>query len=126
MRRGLPTAHLVYGVPATINSANYYYFLVIDKILKISPVGKAEPIMASFVDGILRLHEGQAMDIFWRDNLIVPKEEEYLKMIELKTSTFFKTIYKPLAIMTDLDLGLDKLCNLIGIYFQIKGLFISI
>jgi len=26
LRRGIPCAHLLYGVPATINSANYVYF----------------------------------------------------------------------------------------------------
>lgn len=27
MRRGFPCAHIVYGIPATLNSANYYYFV---------------------------------------------------------------------------------------------------
>jgi geranylgeranyl diphosphate synthase, type III len=28
LRRGIPVAHAIYGVPTTINTANYVYFLV--------------------------------------------------------------------------------------------------
>jgi len=31
LRRGVPVAHLIYGVPATINCANYVYFLALEK-----------------------------------------------------------------------------------------------
>jgi geranylgeranyl diphosphate synthase type 3 len=33
LRRGIPVAHSVYGVPQTINSANYVYFLALEKTL---------------------------------------------------------------------------------------------
>ena len=32
LRRGIPVAHKVYGVPHTINSANYVYFLGLQKV----------------------------------------------------------------------------------------------
>lgn len=35
LRRGLPVAHTVYGVPQTINTANYVYFLAFDELLKL-------------------------------------------------------------------------------------------
>jgi len=28
LRRGIPVAHAIYGVPTTINTANYVYFMV--------------------------------------------------------------------------------------------------
>lgn len=31
MRRGVPVTHSVYGVPRTINSANYIYFRALEK-----------------------------------------------------------------------------------------------
>lgn len=31
LRRGAPVAHSIYGVPLTINAANYVYFLAMQK-----------------------------------------------------------------------------------------------
>jgi geranylgeranyl diphosphate synthase type 3 len=31
LRRGIPVAHLIYGIPATINCANYMYFLALQQ-----------------------------------------------------------------------------------------------
>jgi geranylgeranyl pyrophosphate synthase len=33
LRRGVPVAHNIYGVPLTINAANYVYFLAMEKAL---------------------------------------------------------------------------------------------
>lgn len=33
LRRGIPVSHLVYGVPQTINTANYVYFLAVQELL---------------------------------------------------------------------------------------------
>lgn len=77
MRRGLPCAHLIYGIPATLNSANYYYFLILGKIVDVTPADKLPTMMKVFIDAIKDMHEGQAMDIYWRDNQIVPTLEEY-------------------------------------------------
>lgn len=32
LRRGMPVAHKIYGVPLTINCANYAYFIALKKI----------------------------------------------------------------------------------------------
>jgi len=37
LRRGLPVAHAIFGVPQTINTANYVYFLAFDQLLKLRP-----------------------------------------------------------------------------------------
>lgn len=37
LRRGLPVAHTIFGVPQTINTANYVYFLAFDQLLKLRP-----------------------------------------------------------------------------------------
>ena len=36
LRRGIPVAHSIYGVASTINSANYVYFLGLEKILALN------------------------------------------------------------------------------------------
>ena len=33
LRRGIPVAHSIFGIASTINSANYVYFLGLEKIL---------------------------------------------------------------------------------------------
>lgn len=39
LRRGVPVAHHIYGIPSTLNSANYIYFLGLQKLLDL---GKPE------------------------------------------------------------------------------------
>lgn len=36
LRRGIPVAHRVYGIAATINSANYVYVLSLEKVLALN------------------------------------------------------------------------------------------
>lgn len=35
LRRGVPAAHHLFGLPQTINCANYVYFLALDEIIKL-------------------------------------------------------------------------------------------
>jgi hypothetical protein len=35
LRRGTPVAHTIYGVPQTINTANYVYFQAVQELLKL-------------------------------------------------------------------------------------------
>jgi geranylgeranyl diphosphate synthase type 3 len=36
LRRGVPAAHHLYGVPQTINCANYVYFLALQELVKLN------------------------------------------------------------------------------------------
>jgi geranylgeranyl pyrophosphate synthase len=36
LRRGVPVAHSIYGIPTTINSANFVYFLAMDNVVKLN------------------------------------------------------------------------------------------
>ena len=36
LRRGLPVAHLIYGIPQAINTANYVYFLAMQELIKLN------------------------------------------------------------------------------------------
>lgn len=35
LRRGAPVAHKIYGIPQTINTANYVYFLAYKELFKL-------------------------------------------------------------------------------------------
>lgn len=77
LRRGQPVAHHIFGVPTVINTANYCYFLALEKCQNLhNPYA-----MQVFVNELLNLHRGQGHDIMWRDNLQCPTEEDYIKMV---------------------------------------------
>lgn len=41
LRRGIPVAHQIYGVPQTINTANYVYFLAVEELLALRRPSRA-------------------------------------------------------------------------------------
>ncbi|KAI6112009.1 farnesyltranstransferase [Pisolithus croceorrhizus] len=115
LRRGRPVAHKIYGVPQTINTANYVYFLAYHELFKMDLYGSVanaygvvkrsrlnhrltfilngQPafIISShiarspFVEELLALHRGQGRELLWRDSLRCPTEDEYLAMVKDKT-----------------------------------------
>lgn len=110
LRRGLPVAHSIFGTAQTINSANYVYFVALQELLKLdqlddsranSPdvefVGEGQrkgrkrgEAVRIYTEELVNLHRGQGMDLFWRDTLTVPTEEEYLEMVGNKTGGLFR------------------------------------
>ena len=42
LRRGAPVAHKIYGVPQTINSANYVYFLAFQELSRLKDLLKGD------------------------------------------------------------------------------------
>ncbi|KAF1787071.1 Polyprenyl synthetase-related [Phytophthora cactorum] len=55
MRRGQPVAHHIFGVPATINCANYVYFLSLQRCQALDN----PRALQVYTDEMLRLHQGQ-------------------------------------------------------------------
>lgn len=86
MRRGVPVAHRIFGVAQTINSANYAYFLAQQELAKL----KDQRAYEIFTEEMLNLHRGQGMDLYWRDALVCPTEDEYLAMVQNKTGGLFR------------------------------------
>lgn len=91
LRRGEPVAHNIFGVAQTINSANYVYFLAMQEITKL---GNCSTAIDIFVEELLNLHRGQGMDLYWRDTLTCPSEENYLEMVGNKTGGLFRLAIK--------------------------------
>ena len=94
LRRGFAVAHNIFGGPQTINSANYIYFVALQELQKLS-----NPQATSiFSEELVKLHRGQGMDLFWRDTLTVPREEDYLEMVDNKVRFLaLLTALKPLT-----------------------------
>jgi geranylgeranyl diphosphate synthase type 3 len=81
--------HQIYGVPQTINCANYVYFLALQRILQLGN----PHMVAIFTEELIELHQGQGLELFWRDNLICPTESEYIAMVNNSKSYIYETIY---------------------------------
>ncbi|KAF3761108.1 terpenoid synthase [Cryphonectria parasitica EP155] len=118
LRRGLPVAHALFGVPQTINSANYVYFRALADLQ-----GLDNPrVIAVFAEELQNLHRGQGMDLFWRDTLTCPTEDEYLEMVGNKTGGLFRLGIKLMQAESRSPHAIDcvPLVNLIGLIFQIR------
>jgi len=124
LRRGIPVAHKIYGIPQTINSANYVYFLAYQELSVLHPPNhrSASDLWKLVNDELLRLHRGQGMDLYWRDSLTCPTEEEYIQMVKNKTGGLFRIAIKLMTAMSPLTELPDyvPLVDLIGIIFQIR------
>jgi geranylgeranyl diphosphate synthase, type III len=124
LRRGVPVAHSIFGIPNTINCANYVYFLALEKCQALNQP-KATQI---FVQELLNLHRGQGYDILWRDMIRCPTEDEYLSMVCDKTGGLFRLSVGMLQTFATAHCNDDfsKLVNDMAMYFQIRDDFINL
>ncbi|GIK04591.1 geranylgeranyl pyrophosphate synthetase [Aspergillus viridinutans] len=115
LRRGIPVAHNIFGTAQTINSANYVYFLALQEAQKLNNPTAID----IFVQELLNLHRGQGMDLFWRDTLTCPTEEEYLEMVGNKTGGLFRLAIKLMQAESTTGIDCVSLVNVMGLTFQI-------
>ncbi|XP_067143278.1 terpene synthase [Centruroides vittatus] len=116
LRRGIPVAHNIFGIPSTINSANYVYFLSLQKVLELNHP-EATKI---FTEHLLELHRGQGMEIYWRDNFVCPTEEEYKRIVIKKTGGLFGLAVRLMQLFSEYKSDFSKLIGIMGLYFQIR------
>lgn len=118
LRRGFPVAHNIFGVPQTINSANYIYFRVLEEAQRL----RNPAITRIFIDELLQLHRGQGMDLYWRDLLICPTESDYLEMIGNKTGGLFRLAVRLMQAESPKPVvqGCVPLADILGLLFQIR------
>jgi geranylgeranyl diphosphate synthase type 3 len=90
LRRGIPVAHSIFGVAQTLNSSNYVYFLALRELQKLNNPQATD----IYTEELLNLHRGQGMDLFWRDTLTCPTEDDYLEMVGNKTGGLFRLAIK--------------------------------
>ncbi|EMC99221.1 hypothetical protein BAUCODRAFT_64741, partial [Baudoinia panamericana UAMH 10762] len=117
LRRGVPAAHHIFGAAQTINSANYVYFCALQETLTLNN----PECIRIYTEELLNLHRGQGMDLFWRDTLTCPSEDDYLEMVGNKTGGLFRLAIKLMCAETDSQGHTDyiPLVNTVGLLFQI-------
>lgn len=116
LRRGFPVAHSIYGIPSVINSANYVYFLGLQKVLTL---GHPEAVKI-FTQQLLELHQGQGLDIYWRDTYTCPTEAQYKTMVLKKTGGLFGLAVGLMQLFSSYKSDLKPLLNALGLFFQIR------
>jgi len=118
LRRGIPVAHNIFGTAQAINSANYVYFLALQNLQHLTNKDEAIEI---FTTELLNLHRGQGMDLYWRDTLTCPTEDDYLEMVQNKTGGLFRLAVKLMQAESPEKGRIDcvPLVNLMGLVFQI-------
>ncbi|ORX58711.1 geranylgeranyl pyrophosphate synthase [Hesseltinella vesiculosa] len=122
LRRSVPVAHHIYGVAQTINTANYVYFLALEKILTLN-----SPAMVNvYTEELINLHQGQGIELFWRDSLTCPTEEEYIAMVNNKTSGLLRLAVRLMQAASNADGDYTHLVNLIGIYYQVRDDYMNL
>ncbi|KAF9222343.1 terpenoid synthase [Gyrodon lividus] len=137
LRRGQPVAHRIYGVPQTINTANYVYFLAYKELAGLrdhASGGATDRVVANedldmvVTEELLSLHRGQGLEIFWRDSLQCPTEEEYISMVNNKTGGLFRIAVKLMMACATKNVTVDyvPLVNLFGVYFQIRDDYMNL
>jgi len=131
LRRGQPVTHKIYGIPQTINSANYVYFLAYKELFVLKDMPPHAENMNSelerlVTDELLNLHRGQGLDLLWRDNLTCPTEEEYIHMVNNKTGGLFRIAIKLMMAKSLSSVDYVPLVNLIGVFFQIRDDYMNL
>ncbi|KAF8448283.1 geranylgeranyl pyrophosphate synthase [Terfezia claveryi] len=123
LRRGVPVAHKIFGIAQTINSANYVYFLALQELSRLNN----PELITIYTEELLNLHRGQGMDLYWRDLLTAPTEQEYLDMVSNSTNWgLFRLAVKLMQAESKTGLNLVTLVNIIGLTYQIRDDYMNL
>lgn len=126
-RRGKPCIHRIYGVDIAINVGNLMYYLPLTILLRDERLDqqKKNRIYEMYIEEMIRLSIGQAMDIAWHRGLSPHvTEEQYMQMCAYKTGTLARFSAKLAAILADVDEekveSVGRFAEAIGVAFQIQ------
>ena len=129
-RRGKPCTYKIYGLDIAVNAGNAMYYLPLLPLMEHKhrvPAQKLARVYEVYVQEMINLSLGQAMDIAWHRGLANANtitEQDYLQMCAYKTGTLARMAARMAAVLSDADDDLvDKLGNFaenIGVAFQIQ------
>jgi len=79
-----------------------------------------------FLEELLQLHRGQGFDIYWRDNLQCPSEDEYMDMVVAKTGGLFRLAVRLMQVFSDNKSDFIPLVEDLGKFFQIRDDYMNL
>lgn len=116
--QSLPGKNFRTQILSTFNvSANYASFLAQQELLRLNNSWQAFQI---FCEELLNLHRGQGIELFWRDTLTVPTEEQYLRMISNKTGGLFVLAARLMQSVSSTVHDILPFTGLVGLIFQVR------
>mmetsp|Transcript_1937 Transcript_1937/g.2898 ORF Transcript_1937/g.2898 Transcript_1937/m.2898 type:complete len:223 (+) Transcript_1937:1195-1863(+) len=113
---------MVYGVPQTLNCANYVYFLAMEKCMSL----ESTEVLRIFTQELLNLHRGQGRELYWRENSLCPTEDEYVDMVVDKTGGLFRIAVGLMTCFSTTEDDFTRLVNLLAVYFQVRDDLINL
>lgn len=129
-RRGKPCTYKLFGIDIATNLGSAMYYLPLLALIKNKDKLSAEKVSRVYeiyVEEMIKLSFGQAMDIVWHRGLANVDEiveEQYLQMCVYKTGTLARMAAKMAAVLADAsDDQLDKIgrfAEAVGVVFQIR------
>jgi geranylgeranyl pyrophosphate synthase len=130
LRRGKPCTYKIFGLDIAINAGNAMYYLpllpLIENRERIHPE-KLSRVYEIYVQEMINLSIGQAMDIAWHRGLANADridEKDYSQMCAYKTGTLARMAARLAAVLADANAELvDKLGRFaenIGVAFQMQ------
>ena len=130
LRRGKPCTYRLFGLDIAVNLSNFMFFLPMLALIankkKISSE-KMNRMYETYVQEMINLSLGQAIDISWHRGLTPPydiSEEQYLQMCLYKTGTLARMAAKMACILADADERtvekMGRFAESLGVAFQIQ------
>ena len=130
LRRGKPCTYKIYGVDIAVNVGNAMYYMPLLALMAKEvnlPAAVLCGVYEVYVQEMINLSMGQAMDIAWHRGLASAdnvNEEDYLQMCAYKTGTLARMAAKMAAVVSGAEKALvDKLgrfAESIGVAFQMQ------
>jgi len=130
LRRGKPCTYKIFGLDIAINLSNVMYFLPMLTLIANSRLlssEQAKRVYEIYVQEMVNISFGQAIDIAWHKGLSVVSEiteEQYLQMCSYKTGTLARMAAKMASVLAGADDEvadkMGKFAESIGVAFQIQ------
>ena len=130
VRRGKPCTYKIFGIDIAVNAGNAMYYLPLVPLIEQKnnlPAEKLRDIYETYVQEMINLSIGQAMDIAWHRGLANAdgiSEKDYLQMCAYKTGTLARMAAKIAAVLAGADAELVKklgtFAESIGVAFQMQ------
>jgi geranylgeranyl pyrophosphate synthase len=129
LRRGKPCTYKLFGLDIAINTGNAMYYLPLLPLIKNRnkiPPNVLNKVYEIYVQEMINLSFGQAMDIAWHKGLADANkinEQDYLQMCAYKTGTLARIAAKLAAVLSEAD---DKLTDRLGRFAESIGIAFQI
>jgi geranylgeranyl pyrophosphate synthase len=130
LRRGKPCTYKIFEIDIAVNAGNAMYYLPLLPLMTQKTKFTAEiqrDIYEVYVQEMINLSMGQAMDIAWHRGLAnadALSEEDYLQMCAYKTGTLARMSAKMAAVLAGADKTLveklGRFAESIGVAFQMQ------